>query len=69
MYVITQLYVYLVVGKTLLTKRNIAFSLGRLILLRMMYMNCATGDRVGEKSVRSKINNLIIDSVCYQNNY
>jgi len=30
---------YLVVGRTLLTNKNMAFSLGRLILLRMMYMN------------------------------
>lgn len=33
---------YLVVGNTLLTNKNIAFSDGRLILLRTMYINCAT---------------------------
>jgi len=33
---------YLVVGSTLLTNKNIAFSDGKLILLRTMYMNCAT---------------------------
>lgn len=32
----------LVVGRTLLTKRNIAFSGGSWILFRMMYINCAT---------------------------
>ena len=35
-------YTYLVVGRTLFTNRNMAFSLGRFILLLMMYMNCAT---------------------------
>ena len=33
------------VGSTLFTKRNMAFSEGRLILLRIMYMNCATVER------------------------
>ena len=35
---------YLVVGRTLFTNKNIAFSLGRLILLRIMYINCATAE-------------------------
>ena len=33
---------YLVVGRILFTNKNMAFSLGKLILLLMMYMNCAT---------------------------
>ena len=35
-------YTYLVVGRILFTNKNMAFSLGKLILLLMMYMNCAT---------------------------
>ena len=41
--------IYLVVGRTLLTNKNIAFSLGRLILLLIMYINCATERKKKEK--------------------